>query len=73
MNAHDAHQDREANIFAMCLLLPEESVRAEVEKMRKAGKPIDIIDGTAIAELAKTFQVSPTLMTIRLTKLFDLP
>lgn len=55
-------EEREANYFAMCLLMPEEWLRADVEK---AGG-IDIGDDAAMAKLAKRYKVSVALLAIRL-------
>lgn len=55
-------EDREANCFAMCLLMPAEFVRREVQAMGG----IDIEDEKAMAKLAKKFGVSVPLMALRL-------
>ena len=57
--------EQEANYFAMCLLMPEDFVIAE---MKKIGH-FDIEDEIAIAKLAKKFRVSIPIMTIRLGQL----
>lgn len=57
--------EREANYFAMCLLMPESFVRAECKKIGK----IDAVDGTGIKRLALKFRVSVPLMTLRLGQL----
>ena len=54
--------DHEANLFAMALLMPEKLVRAELKRLG----PIDLADDRATKALAKKFQVSETLMAIRL-------
>ena len=64
MSVSDA-EEREANYFAMCLLMPESFVRAE---MKKIGA-IDIVDGTGIEKLARKFKVSAPLMTLRIGQL----
>ncbi len=58
----DPVEENEANYFAMCLLMPEEFVRAEVRKMGG----FDIEDDRAMSALASKFGVSVTLMTLRL-------
>ena len=58
--------EREANLFAMYLLMPEELVKQEVKKMGK----IDLCDDQAIAKLAKIFQVPVTLMAIRIGQIY---
>lgn len=59
-------EDAEANYFAMCLLMPEDFVRAEVAKIGW----FDIEDDRAMKTLAKKFQVSVTMMTMRLGQLY---
>jgi Zn-dependent peptidase ImmA (M78 family) len=59
-------ENREANLFAMCLLMPEKLVRSEVDK----SGGIDLCDDEPIRELAKKFGVSISLMTIRLAQLY---
>lgn len=53
--------EREANHFAMELLMPTEFMEAEIAKLGR----FDIEDGKAIATLAKKFKVSVPLMTLR--------
>lgn len=57
--------EREANYFAMCLLMPEEFVRSEIKKIGT----IDVVDGTGIEKLARKFRVSVPLMTVRIGQL----
>ncbi len=52
-------KEKEANLFASYILMPEDSVKAEVKK-------INSID---LKHLAKTFNVSEQAMTIRLLNL----
>jgi Zn-dependent peptidase ImmA (M78 family) len=56
--------EKEANYFAMCLLMPAHLVKQEVAKLT-----IDLTDDTAIKSLAKTFDVSMTAMALRLSQL----
>lgn len=56
-------EHREANYFAMCLLMPERFVMAEIAKM---GGRVDFADDDQIAALAKKFKVSVTMMALRL-------
>lgn len=67
MSTELSQEDREANYFAICLLMPEELVRKEVKKLRR---PIDLSDDEDIKELANTFRVSIPLMTLRLGQLY---
>jgi Zn-dependent peptidase ImmA (M78 family) len=55
-------EEREANYFAMCLLMPEEWLRADLEKIGG----IDIEDEAAIKKLAARYKVSTTLMVLRI-------
>ena len=57
---NEADQEREANVFAMELLMPEFMVR------REARLPLDAESDPEVKRLAKLFQVSVQLMTIRL-------
>lgn len=59
--------DAEANQFAMELLMPEELLRTEIEKMGGFG---DIESGDGYKRLAKKFRVSESIMTLRLGQLF---
>ena len=59
-------EEREANYFAMCLLMPEKFVREEIAKM---GGSIDLADDKQIRILANKFQVSIAMMTVRLGQL----
>lgn len=58
--------EKEANLFAMYLLMPENLVRAEVKKLGG----FDIEGGEGIISLAKKFKVSVPLMTLRLGQIF---
>lgn len=57
--------DREANAFAFALLMPEEMVNREVERMGG----IDIEDDVKLARLAKKFKVSLQVAALRLGQL----
>ena len=50
----DIQEEKEANYFAMCLLMPEELVRKEVKRM---GGNIDIGDDKTMKKLADKFGV----------------
>ncbi len=58
-------EEREANYFAMCLLMPESFVRAEIKKLGT----VDAVDGSGIEKLARIFKVSIPLMTLRIGQL----
>jgi len=58
----DASQEREANTFAACLLMPAHHVtRAALER--------DLFDEVSVASLARNFSVSEQAMSIRLQQL----
>lgn len=61
----DIVMDMEANHFAMCLLMPEKFLRADIEKMGG----IDICDDVAVEKLAKRYQVPVATMALRLGQL----
>lgn len=58
-------QEKEANLFAMCLLMPEELLRPEFEKVSKKTNDEDAI----IFKLARMFDVPIFAMTERLRML----
>lgn len=60
-----AQMDREANAFAMELLMPEEWLRADLAKLGG----IDIEDERKIGKLAKKYGVSSPVMILRLAQL----
>ncbi len=62
----DQTQEREANYFAMCLLMPESFLRADLQKMGG----IDLCDPDPLLKLAKRYGVSPAMMAIRIGMLF---
>ena len=53
-----------ANAFAAALLMPRESLLADLD-----GRPIDVNDDTAIRRLARRYQVSTQALTLRLVNL----
>lgn len=58
----NAEMDAEANYFAMCLLMPEDLLRREVQKLQ----PLDFSDDRKIKKLADKFKVPQACMLIRL-------
>lgn len=56
------HQEREANSFAACLLMPAPHVMT-------AGLERDLFDELSVASLARNFEVSEQAMSIRLQQL----
>ena len=61
-------EEREANYFAMCLLMPEQFVRDEIAKM----DGLDLVDDRQLEKLAKKFKVSMGMMAMRLEQVFKL-
>ncbi len=63
---NDAEDDKEANYFAMHLLVPTSMLR---EELRKLGG-IDLCDdnGKALKSLAKTFGVSQAIIAFRIAE-----
>ena len=60
----DKQLEKEANYFAMCLLMPSHLIKQEVAKLT-----FDLTSDDAIISLAKTFDVSITAMALRLSQL----
>ena len=58
-------EDREANEFAMQLLMPDAWLAKDIADLGG----VDIEDGEAIGKLAKKYGVSATLMTVRIGQL----
>ncbi len=59
--------EREANLFAMCLLMPESMVRKWVAAEAPAG--IDLCDDNFLRKFAKKFQVPLNAAVLRLVDL----
>jgi len=63
---------QEANIFALCLLIPEDVLRSEVRKLCPDGFPLfyNFEEGTnpekVVSQLAKIFKVSEPMIWLRL-------
>ncbi|HEY1171015.1 MAG TPA: ImmA/IrrE family metallo-endopeptidase [Verrucomicrobiae bacterium] len=62
-------EDDEANLFAMCLLMPEEMVKEEIAKLGV----FDVNDDRKMKKLAKIFEVSETMMALRIAQIFEFP
>jgi Zn-dependent peptidase ImmA (M78 family) len=62
----DPIEHREANAFALALLLPADWIRQDV----RAAGGYDPVDEKATNELARRYGVSPTLMAFRIGMLF---
>jgi len=63
----DETLEREANYFAMCLLMPRKLLIQEVEKMGG----ISLVDDDEIKTLAKMFKVSIPAMALRLGEIYS--
>lgn len=59
-------QEREANQFAMELMIPMEWLRRELRAYRK----MDLLDDSVVKDLAKKFRVPVALMGMRLGELY---
>lgn len=59
--------DREANTFAMELLMPAHLLKAEIKNLGG----IDIEDDRKLAKLARKFKVSLQVMAVRIGQLYD--
>lgn len=57
--------EQEANMFAMCLLMPEEWLRNDLQDK----KIFDLESDAAIPALAERYDVSVQLMTLRLCQI----
>jgi len=58
----DRDVEKEANIFAVCLLIPADLLRKELDR-----KPLDLGDDKRFKELCKLFDVTPAMMTLRMS------
>lgn len=63
--SNDPIMEREANYFAMCLLMPEAFLRKDIQALGG----IDIEDDKTMSKLAKKYGVSITMLTLRLGQL----
>ena len=63
----DSDQETEANVFAMCLLMPESFVREWIGDHCPAG--IDLCEEDVVTRIAKDFRVTHTLAAVRLADL----
>ena len=60
----DDWRERDATAFAMALLMPEATLRADVD-----GTYEGVLSDADIAALAKRYQVEQSVMTLRLVRL----
>ncbi len=63
-------QEREANYFALCLLMPEQFVREYVDRAKFKNYGVDLASDKFITEMGKHFQVPLTAAAIRLCQLY---
>ena len=64
-----SEQEAEANAFAFALLMPADLVREDVRRMGG----VDLCDDTKVKALAKRYQVTTTMMAVRLGQLIGDP
>jgi Zn-dependent peptidase ImmA (M78 family) len=64
-NQAEIEQEHEANLFAMCLLIPEEFIRRDMAIIG----PLNVDEDIRIKHLARRYNVSEQLMVNRLTNL----
>ena len=62
----DPDEEKEANLFAMCLLMPEDFVKVEIKKI----KDFDLCSDEHMKKLAQKFRVPQSLMAIRVGQLY---
>lgn len=61
----EKNQEREANLFAMCLLMPKELIDSDLFGQ----PPFDLFEDKRINQLARRYNVTEQMMTIRLKQL----
>lgn len=61
---HTVEQQREANLFAMCLLMPEPLLRQYIDANK-----VDVCTEDGVRSIAIAFQVTEQIMLIRLKQL----
>ena len=62
-------RDAEANAFAMCLLMPEHLLRADLAEKPKLGNGRVKLTDADVHALAKRYEVDVVIMTLRLVQL----
>ena len=62
-------QEAEATLFALCLVIPEKPFRAALAALKAAGSSLDLCDPTWVDDLAKRFEVTPAMLTLRMVDL----
>ena len=67
-NQQPDRDEIEANYFAMCLLIPEQFINADLET-KEFAPPFDIENDPRIISLAQRYRVSEQLMLFRLIDL----
>lgn len=67
LDPSELKMEQEANLFARCLLMPEDLIRRELAERPYS---IDLIDGGPdLKRLAKRFEVSELMMAMRLVEI----
>lgn len=64
-NQAEIQQEAEANLFAMCLLIPKELIRRDMAIMG----PLNVDGDDRVKKLARRYNVTEQLMVNRLTRL----
>lgn len=67
MTDRERTQEAEANYFAICLLMPRQWVHTELDKLLDLNK--NMPEDEIVQRMAKRFQVSEVMMTMRLVEL----
>ena len=62
----DPDKEKRANLFAMCLLMPEDFVKAEIKKI----KDFDLCSDEHMKMLARKFRVPQSIMAMRIGQLY---
>lgn len=62
-------EEAEANLFALCLLIPEKPLRSALVSLKDHGGSLDLCEQEWIDGLAKQFNVTPAMLTLRMVDL----
>lgn len=62
-------QEAEASLFALCLLIPEQPFRKALSALKAQGNSLDLCDPGWVDDLAKRFDVTPAMLTLRMVDL----
>ena len=64
-------KEREANLFAMLLLMPEKHLREDLKEVGEIDLLGSLESDVKIAKLAEKYKVTSVMMTMRLVILYD--